>query len=161
MLVETLTPLVARLGATPFAQWIGQSTARIYSLFTLHLFGLVLLIGGTIFMSLRLLGFVLANKPVREVGQAATPLIAIGLTVMIASGSLIFIGGAEAYFAGQWFRLKMILLLAAIIYHFAFFRRVSLAAEGQFSELVMGATAIGALLLWFSVGWSGRMIAFS
>jgi uncharacterized membrane protein SirB2 len=160
-MIEMLSACATWLGATPFAQWIGQSTARIYTLFTLHLFGIVLLMGGIIFISLRLLGIVLPDKPVREVGKTALPLVATGLTLMIASGSLIFIGGAEAYFAGDWFRIKMLLLMTAIVYHFGLFRRVALADEARFSRLVAKGTAIGALLLWFGVGWSGRLIAFS
>jgi hypothetical protein len=158
---DVLSPIVDRLGATHFALWIGQSTARVYLLFTLHLFGLILLIGGVIFIALRLLGMVLPTRPVREVGRTALPLIATGLALMVFSGGLIFLGGARDYFAGDWFRLKMLLLVCAITYHFAFYRRVAMAAEGHFSQWVLKSAAIGALLLWFSVGWAGRMIAFS
>lgn len=159
MIWELLSPVVASWGATDFALWIGQSIGRIYLLFTLHLFGLVLLIGGSLFVNLRLLNLVLPNKPAREVGQTAFPLITLGLVLMVFSGGLIFLGGAEAYFAGQWFRLKMVLLLCAVLFHYLLLRPV-VRADGRFGPWVTKGAAVVAVLLWFGVGWSGRFIAF-
>jgi hypothetical protein len=83
-----------------------------------------------------------------------------GLALMLLSGSLIFMGGAESYFEGQWFRRKMTLLLAALVFHVTWFRAVANAEDGRFSPWQNRMTAAVALILWFGVGMAGRAIAF-
>ena len=53
---EVLLPYAARLGNTSFALWLGASTWRIAWLLTVHLFGLTMLLGSVVLMSLHLLG---------------------------------------------------------------------------------------------------------
>jgi hypothetical protein len=156
---NSLNPLVAWLGATPFAVWLAKSTDRIAWLFVGHLFGLVLLLGSIVFLCLLLAGAILPGRPKRPLAEAALPMAAVGLTLMVLSGGVIFIGGAEPYYAGEWFRLKMVLLALAVAFHFAVFRRVALQADG-IAPLPRQITAAAALLLWFGVGWAGRSIAF-
>jgi uncharacterized membrane protein SirB2 len=156
---DSLNPAVAWLGATPFAVWLAESTDRVAWLFVFHLFGLVLLLGSTVFLCLALCGAILPNRPMRPLAQAALPAASVGMALMVLSGSMIFIGGAEPYFAGQWFRLKMVLLVVAIGFHFAVFRRTAINAD-RARLGVRRLVAVTALVLWFAVGWSGRSIAF-
>ena len=79
---------------------------------------------------------------------------------MLVSGSLIFTGGAVSYFEGEWFRRKMVLLAVALLFNFTLFRKVTNAEEGRYSPALNRITGVLALLLWFSVGMSGRAIAF-
>jgi len=160
MLENALTKFVAIIGNTSFAIWLGMSTTRIEWLFVIHLFGLVLLLGSTVIMSMRLLGLCMTYKPITELGRTLLPLTSIGLTLMILSGGLIFIGGAVSYFMGMWFKIKMIILLTAILFHFLVFRRVVLAKGDRASWALRGVAGIAALCLWFGVGWAGRSIAF-
>lgn len=155
-----LEPLVAWIGATPFAAWVGASTNRIAWLFTIHLFGFVLLLGGMIFVSLKLLNLTLRGISTQRVARSMLPFITAGLLIMVASGLVIFSGGAKAYFAGELFRLKMTLLVIAVAFHFLVFRRVAMAEEGRFGAAASGGTAIAALLIWFGVACAGRAIAF-
>ena len=157
---DILAPFAAWLGATPFALWVGGSTDRIAWLFTAHLFGMVFLLGGTICLCLRMLSLVLRQTPVQAVARAVLPFSTIGLAIMIASGFIIFSGGAVAYFAGPLFRLKMVLLAIAIAFQFSVFRKVATADEGRFSPGMRGGVAIAGLLIWFSVACAGRAIAF-
>lgn len=151
---------IAWLGATPFALWLGQSTIRIAWLFTFHVFGLILLLGGTIFLSLRMLSLVQKAMPVPAVARAVLPVTTVGLLLMLASGFTIFTGGAVAYSEGTPFRIKMSLLLVAVLFHFAVFRRVAKAPEGKVSQAVYSGTGVAALVIWFAVAWAGRLIAF-
>jgi hypothetical protein len=157
---DVLNPLVAWIAATPFAAWVGASTNRIAWLFTIHLFGFVLLLGGMIFVSLRLLNLTLRGVPVQRVARSMLPFITAGLVVMVASGLVIFSGGAKSYYSGELFRLKMTLLAIAVAFHFLVFRRVALADEGRFGAATSGGIAVAALLIWFSVACAGRAIAF-
>lgn len=157
---DLFNPLVAWLGSTPLALWMGTSLSRVAWLFVFHLFGLILLLGGVVVLSLRLTGLTQRFIPVEVLARPVYPVMTIGAVIMVITGGLIFIGGAEAYFLGYWFRLKMLLLLFAVLYHFTLFRSVVYAPEGRFGATVNGAAGIVALLLWFGVGWAGRAIAY-
>jgi hypothetical protein len=157
---DIFNPFVAWLGSTSFALWLGTSVARIAWLFVFHLFGLILLLGGVVFLSLRLVGMVQRSTPIAVLARPVYPVMMIGAVLMFVTGGLIFTGGAEAYFAGSWFRLKMLLLLFAVVYNFTIFRSVVYANEGRYGQAVNGAAGIVALLLWFGVGWAGRAIAY-
>jgi hypothetical protein len=68
-------------------------------------------------------------------------------------------GGAEAYYSGYWFRLKMVLLLVTLVFHVTVYRFVATAAEGRLPQMAYRATGAAMLVLWFSVAWAGRAIA--
>jgi uncharacterized membrane protein SirB2 len=157
---QILIPYAAWLNNTPFAMWLGQATWRIAALLTLHLFGLTALLGSILVTSLRLLGLFQVQKPIAQLRKEIAPATAAGLTLMVATGALIFTGGAEAYYQGYWFRLKMVLLLVALVFHFTIFRTVTRADEGHFTRAACRLTGAAALVLWFGVGWAGRAIAF-
>jgi uncharacterized membrane protein SirB2 len=157
---ETLQPVVVWLGDSAFGQWLGQSPIRIAGLFVMHLAGLTLLLGGTIVISLRLLGVGFPSGPAAKLARDVDPWRTAGLAVTLVSGMLIFSGGAVSYFEGQWFRRKMTLLLLALVFNFTWFRIVTHARDGRFSPWQNRVTAGLALLLWFGVGVAGRAIAF-
>jgi len=157
---ETLLPYAAALGNTSFALWLGASTWRIAWLLTVHLFGLTMLLGSVVVMSLHLLGLFQPWKPVPQLRREVQPVMLTGLCLSIATGALIFTGGAEAYYAGYWFRLKMVLLFATLLFHATVFRMVTKADSGRVSRVVYRVTGAATLLLWFGVAWAGRAIAF-
>lgn len=155
---EALIPYAARLGNTEFAMWLGQSTMRIAGLLTVHLFGLTLLLGSIVISSLQLLG-ALERDPSADARRDVKRVTFGGLAVILASGMVIFTGGAEAYYIGYWFRLKMVLLGLALLFHFTVHRTV-VNDIGRFSMATRRLTGIASLLLWFSVACAGRAIAF-
>lgn len=157
---DLFNSLVSWLGTSPLGMWMGTSTARIAWLFVFHLFGLILLLGGVVFLSLRLMGLVQRTTAVAVAARPVYPVMTIGLVLMVVTGGLIFAGGAVAYFEGTWFRLKMLLLVAAVVYTFTVFRSVAFADEGRFGQAVNGVAGLVALLLWFGVAWAGRAIAY-
>ena len=157
---EALQPYVSVIGNTRFALWLGQSTWRIAGLLTIHLFGLTLLLGSVLLSSLNLLGLFQRAKASAQIRRELQPVMLLGLSVMVASGALIFIGGAEAYYAGYWFRLKMVLLALAVVFHFTLHRRIASAPAERFSPTVRRIAGLATLALWFGVGCAGRAIAF-
>jgi len=155
---DALQPYVTRLGNTPFALWIGQSTWRIAGLLTVHLFGLTLLLGTVVLTGLNLLGVFQRGKAPAQLRREMQPVMLTGLAVMLVSGAFIFTGGAEAYFAGYWFRLKMMLLIAALLFHATVYRVV--AHGDRPATFVRRITGVVLLMLWFGVACAGRAIAF-
>jgi hypothetical protein len=152
--------MVNWIGDTAFAQWLGQSTERIAWLFVMHLFGLILLMGTTILLSVRLLGIGFRSEGVPQMAREIAIIRTAGLVIMLLSGALIFTGGAVSYFQGAWFQRKMVLLAIALLFNFTIFRKVTNAEEGRYSPLMNRITGVLSLLLWFSVGAAGRAIAF-
>ena len=155
---QLLVPYVSRWGNTDFALWLGQSTWRIAGLLTVHLFGLTLLLGAAVVSSIQALTST-KSDPQIQFGRDASRVARVGLVLILASGFLIFTGGAEAYYGGFWFRLKMCLLAAALLFYFTAFRIVWRDAS-RFSLTTARLTAVVNLLLWFSVACAGRAIAF-
>ena len=158
MVWEALQPYVTRLGNTPFALWLGMSTWRIAGLLTVHLFGLTLLLGTVVLTGCNLLGLFQRQKAPAQLRREMQPVMLTGLTLMVLTGALIFTGGAEAYFAGYWFRLKMTLLVTALMFHVTVYRIV---ARGERpAAIARRLTGAVMLLLWFGVACAGRAIAF-
>lgn len=157
---ELLLPYAASLGNTSFAQWLGASTWRIAWLLTVHLFGLTMLLGSIVVTSLRLLGLFQSWKPVPQLRREVRPVMLMGLCLTLATGSLIFTGGAEAYYASYWFRLKMVMLIVSLLFHFTVFRVVTSRDDGRVSRITYWLTGAATLTLWFGVAWAGRAIAF-
>jgi uncharacterized membrane protein SirB2 len=160
MFWDAIQPYVIWWAKEPLGLWLGNSTSRIAWLFIFHLFGITLVLGTRVLLSRRLLGFAFKNQPVSELSREVRPYAATGLALALFSGFLIFTGGAEGYFPGEWFRNKMILLTIALVFHFALFRAVIRAEENRFNPILNKITAVLTLVLWFSVGVAGRWIAF-
>jgi hypothetical protein len=157
MVWDALQPYVSRLGNTTFALWLGQSTWRIAGLLTVHLFGLTLLLGSVLLTGLNLVGVFQRRKPPAQLHREMKPVLLTGLALMLVTGGLIFTGGAEAYFAGFWFRLKMMLLLAALLFQVTVYGIVTRFELALIARRITGVTL---LLLWFGVACAGRAIAF-
>ena len=157
---EALLPYASWLGSTSFALWLGASTWRIAWLLAIHLFGLTLLLGSVIVTSLNLLGLFQAGTSPDRLRRQVRPVLLIGLTLSIVTGSLVFTGGAQPYYEGYWFRLKMVLLAITLIFHFTVYRAVSTGPAGWLSTAANRLTGAFMLVLWFSVAWAGRAIAF-
>src|SRR6185369_10154141 len=116
MMWETLQPFVNWLGNSAFGHWLGQSTDRIAWLFVMHLFGLTLLLGSTIVLSVRLLGLGFRSQPLAQLRRDTAIPRTLGLVLMLLSGAMIFTGGAVSYFEGQWFHRKMVLLVITLVF---------------------------------------------
>jgi hypothetical protein len=114
-----------------------------------HLIGLTLLGGAAVIIALGALrrgG--LHGLSVATLVAALQPLLWTGLSLMAVSGALIALAMPFKYYGNAAFRWKMILLLLALA-----------ATLGLFKTRQRGL-ALSALLLWFAVGFSGRLIGF-
>jgi hypothetical protein len=153
----------------PFFRWLDQSAAGsairgskvvfpIIELF--HLFALTMLLGTTIMISLRLFNVLFKDNSVFESWSDIAAINTWSIVVMLVSGSLLLSSEALRMYENPSFRIKAVLLLLALIYHFSFFRRVVGSEEAAASPTRRKIAAIGDLALWVGVGMAGRGIAF-
>jgi hypothetical protein len=140
--------------------WVCKEITLHESLFpaleTIHLFGLVLLLGTVLILSLRLLGLLMPHQPVPELARALGRYTVLGLGIMLPSGVLMFVATAVRCYGNTSFWVKMCFLAAALVFHFTYFRKALCLENSQNARLA----ACGALFLWFGVGAAGRSIGF-
>jgi hypothetical protein len=130
---------------------------------TLHLLGIVALVGTTVALDLRLLGWAMRTQRVSELSRRLLPWAWVGFAAQVITGLLLFSSEAVKCYANLAFRVKMVLILLAglnaLIFHFTVYRRVGIWDD---DAPPMGAKLAGfvSILLWFGVVAAGRFIGF-
>ena len=149
----SLAPLVDWIQATRVATTIGGSTSLTGVLSAIHLLGMTLIVGGALVSSLRMLGIILTDRPMSDVTPAPVRGMLVGLTISVASGLLLFSPRASTAVENSFFQVKMLLLCAAVAFHFAVYRGVSRRSDGNPSTVKL--TGGLGLILWFGVAAAG------
>nr|ADO19122.1 hypothetical protein Nfla_5001 [Nostoc flagelliforme str. Sunitezuoqi] len=150
------------LGAA--ADWLAAAGVKAWAagdaypwLNTLHLLGLVMLVGAIGVVDLRVAGAWRA-LPAAALSRALTPVAIAGLAIAAATGVCLFAADGSTLAASDVFRLKLALLAAALANALLFRWLWGDAIDAP----PVGArmTAVGSLALWLAVGLCGRMIAY-
>jgi hypothetical protein len=124
----------------------------------IHVLGLIFFLASLVLISLRVVGWALADQPVPQVARDTSKLMWAGLALTALSGTLMFIATPKLYYFNWAFGLKMALVLCAIIVQATLFRRV---ARSTAPSLSFVRTSVGlTVACWFSVAMAGRMIGF-
>lgn len=150
------------LEATAPAIFIRDSLWAFPIIETIHIIGFIVLVGSAFLFDLRLLG-VAGKLPVQDVSNYVLPWSRRSLLVVVPTGILLFVSQAEALSTNVAFKLKLILIIAALInagiFHLFTFRS---AAGWSVSKTPVSAkaAAIVSLVLWTCVITCGRMIAY-
>jgi hypothetical protein len=124
---------------------------------TVHLFGLMLLLGGIFVISMRMLGLMMVKRPVFEIAEDINPWMLLGLVLMLVSGVSLWASEAVRMFHSTWFWLKMAFLLFSLIFQFTLYR---MGTRKDAPPVLQKLTGLLALFLWFGVGLWGRAIGF-
>ena len=153
------------LEQTSVAAAVRESLWLFPAIETVHLFGIILLVGSTVAFDLRLLDFALREQRVSKLASRLLPWAWVGFALQVMTGSLLFASEATKCYGNPAFRIKMLLLLLAganaLVFHVASFRRVTVWDNASASPI--GAKFAGALsiLLWFGIVAAGRWIGFT
>ncbi len=144
---------------------IGEAIRNSVWLFPLieafHLVGLGLTAGAVLVVDLRLLGVGLGKQPVAQLAEDAEPWLLGSLTMMFASGVLLFLSEAIKCYYSFPFWVKMTSLFLVLLFTFTVHRRVTRMADTSRQPHKDRIAALVSLILWFGVGWGGRWIGFS
>jgi hypothetical protein len=121
-----------------------------------HFVGVILVFGSMLVLNLRIFGRILRQEPVPQVAEGVAPFTSIGLAAQVVSGPVLFVASALKFSQSAPFKLKLLLLVAALAYHFGVHRRFAMNLETPMSILRISA-AVSAVS-WISVVLAGFAI---
>jgi hypothetical protein len=126
-----------------------------------HLLALAVFGGAVLLVNLRFLDWGFKKQPASQVARELLPLTAGGVIVMLVSGLLLFLAGPVRYYHNPAFRLKVILFVIALFFHFILQVKTArqVSDRGRTSPWLK-AGAVLSLLLWFMIGLAGRAIGY-
>jgi hypothetical protein len=146
-----------------FGSGIRESLWMFPILYTLHIFGVVILVGATSALDLRMLGLIMRDESVSGTSALLLPWAKAGFAAQVITGTLLFIAQAADLWHNVAFLLKMMAVLLAglnvLIFH--------LTAYGDVDRWPQNSTPAGAkfsavfsLACWFTIVAMSRLIAF-
>jgi len=131
---------------------------------TLHLFGIVMLVGSTSFFDLRLLNLTMKDQPVSRIVGKLQGFVWAGFIVQVVTGFMMFSSEATKMYINDAFRLKMLMIvvagLNAGIFHFTAYRSADKWSSSGSTPLAAKFAGAFSILLWFGIVAAGRWIAF-
>lgn len=151
--------LFKAIQSSDFSRYIGNQNHLFGAFYQLiHIVGLIMVLSSIILLSLRVFGGGVRHQSLRQITEATSWLIWVGLALLAFSGLLIFIPAATNYYPNTVFWSKFILLAFAIALHYALYRTAGQSDSRP--SLLAKLTGVFSLLLWFSVAFAGRFIGF-
>jgi hypothetical protein len=131
---------------------------------TVHLFGIVLLVGATSVLDLRLLGWTLRDKSVSKMAWQFLPWAWVGFVIQVITGILLFVSEATKMYDNPGFQLKMGLIVIAginaLVFHTIAYQSVNKWEYDRVGPLSARAAGLFSIVLWFGIVAAGRWIAY-
>lgn len=161
---EWLLKFAESIGATWFSVALHESFYMYGWIESLHVITLMVSLGMLIVIDLRMLGLWLKDVPASKIAERLDRPMLIGFSIMVVTGVLLYVGIPIRTTQSLWFRIKVILLVAAFINAWLF-RKHMQASVGTWDAAPVPPrrTRIAAALsltLWASVITCGRFIAY-
>jgi hypothetical protein len=132
---------------------------------TIHVLGLCLFMGIAVLTDLRLLGITLRRVPVSELMDRLLPWTTAGAVIMVVSGLATFLNDPVRYYTNIFFRVKVVMLILAIInawvFHSGVFHRVARWDLARITPKQAKLAGAISLVLWSAIVVAGRMIAYN
>ena len=160
-----LLNFVERMNELPWSIALRESRYMWSFLESAHVLTLALFVGTAFVTDLRLLGWTMKRVPVSEVTSRLLPWTRIGFAGMVTTGLLLSFAHPLRYYHNVFFRLKVLLLIAAAINVFVFHRGIhrriaewDLDPDLPRQAWVAGAVSLG---VWALIVVAGRMIAYN
>ena len=156
-----------------FCRWLQQTswaTAIRDSLWlfpiieTLHIFGIVALVGSTSILDLRLMGLTFREEPVSKLARRFLPWTWFGFLVQVSTGFLMFASEALKMYGNWAFVMKMILIgvagVNAFVFHSLAYQSVDKWDNDPIAPVSARIAGAVSILLWFGIVALGRWIAY-
>lgn len=131
---------------------------------TVHIVGIVLLVGSTAVLDLRLMGLTFRQESVSKIAERFIPWSLAGFIVQIVTGLLLFSSEATKMYSNLGFQIKMGLLVIAginaLVFHSIAYQSVGKWDRDPVGPLSARAAGLVSLVLWFGIVAAGRWIAY-
>jgi hypothetical protein len=151
-----LLPIFRAIQNTALGATVRDSPVLFPAVMTVHLIGLAMLIGTILMMDLGLLELGMRRQPVSEIAGQLRGWTASGAALVLVSGAVLFIARAVRCYRNPYFHLKMLLLIAAAIFHLTVHRRM-IRDAAEMGPARRKLTASVSLLLWLGAGFAGQV----
>ena len=160
----TLNEICRWIDQTALSQSIQVAGWVVPTVQTIHILAIAVVASSALMVDLRLIGVFWASRPMKVVTARFLPLVWWPLLVLLGTGTIMIIAEPARSLKNPAFQLKMCLLIAALIvtWVFQFLQR----RDNRFGELNSGPRAAAAtiaivsILLWSSIIFAGRWIAY-
>jgi len=128
-----------------------------------HLIGIALLVGSAFMFDLRLLG-VTRHVRVTDMARHLLPRARLGLAIVVPSGLLMFVAHARDWGTSPVFRIKLGLIVVAILNTLVFHGRTAASIQrwdhDQPAPLGGKAAAVVSMVMWTATIAAGRLLAY-
>jgi cytochrome bd-type quinol oxidase subunit 2 len=158
MIKGFLLPIFNWLGDSTMGMAIANSKYAFAVIEVFHLLGIILLLGGSSLMALRLVGLTMREQKISEVARQVSWYTFFGLLAMLVTGLMMVSSIPNKYYHSNPFWWKMAFFWTGVVFHFTIYRK---ATRSDGTGLVFGAfTALVSVVLWYGTGVLGRAIGF-
>ena len=131
---------------------------------TVHIFGIILLVGGTSILDLRLMGLTFRDEPVTKLAKRFLPWAWSGFIIQVATGLLMFASEATKMYINTAFQIKMLMIVAAgvnaFVFHSLAYQSVGKWDKDPVAPVSARIAGLVSILFWFGIVAAGRWIAY-
>jgi len=131
---------------------------------TVHIFGIILLVGGTSILDLRLMGLTFREEPVTKLAKRFLPWAWAGFIIQVTTGLLMFASEATKMYVNTAFQIKMLMILAAgvnaFVFHSLAYQSVGKWEKDPVAPISARIAGLISILFWFGIVAAGRWIAY-
>jgi hypothetical protein len=150
---------------TSWATGIRESANLYPALYTLHIFGFVIMVTATSVLDLRILGLGLRGRSVGSVAKLALPWAQAGLAANLVTGFLVFAAQAVDMYTNTAFRWKIAMVVLAglnvVLVEKSIDRNTGKWEESGITPNALRMSAVISILLWFGIVAMSRVIGFT
>jgi hypothetical protein len=152
------------LEQSPVGAAVRQSLWLFPAIETVHLLGIIVLVGTVAAFDLRLLGWALRRTPVADLAGRLLPWTWVGFGLQVVTGALLFSSEAAKMYVNPAFRLKMLLICLAgaqaLIFQLMAGGKMAAWDERAAVPVMARIGGLVSMLLWIGVVAAGRWIGF-
>jgi hypothetical protein len=131
---------------------------------TVHIFGIILLVGGTSILDLRLMGLTFRDEPVTKLAGRFLPWAWAGFIIQVLTGILMFSSEATKMYINTAFQIKMLMIVAAgvnaFVFHSLAYQSVGTWEKDPVAPVSARIAGLISILFWFGIVAAGRWIAY-
>jgi len=160
----TLNEICRWIDHTALSQSIQAAGWVVPTVQTIHILAIAVVASSALMIDLRLIGVFWANRPMKNVTARFLPLVWWPLLVLLGTGVIMIIAEPARSLKNPAFQLKMVLLIAALgvtsLFQFVQRRDAAFGEPGTRPRAGAATIAIASMLLWCSIIFAGRWIAY-